>query len=293
MKKQFKEIKFKNKNRSKSHFDLVKLEDVLKQRPTDHNQFDFHKLSFYVILLCTQKEGVYNVNFKDYDMKKGTLFTLRKDSIHKFYKSKAKGVLLLLTENFILNQSNQLEASKTFLLFNEMLASPKLQLNEVECGEIMTLINLIKKEYFDTDDDYSLNIVRSFIQVIITKLFRIKSKDNVVFDNHKYLSMFLQLQALVEKECFNHKKVSFFAKEMGVTTKTLNNVTQSIIHKSAKTFINDIVVIQSKRLIINSQNSLTEIAYQVGFDEPTNFFKFFKKYTGESPSQFRTSCKSV
>jgi len=105
--------------------------------------------------------------------------------------------------------------------------------------------------------------------------------------------MFLQLQELVENECFNHKKVSFYAKEMGVTTKTLNNVTQSIIHKSAKTFINDIVVIQSKRLIINSQNSLTEIAYQVGFDEPTNFFKFFKKYTGESPSQFRTSCKSV
>ncbi len=293
MKKQFKEIKFENKNSLKSHFDLVKLEDILKLKPTDHNQFDFHKLSFYVILLHTQKEGMYNVNFKDYDFKKGTLFTLRKDNIHKFYQSKAKGVLLIFTENFILNNSSESEISKTFLLFNEMLASPKLQLDEVEYNEVITLINLIKEEYFAVTDDYSLDILRSFIQVIITKLFRIKSKDNIVFENNKYLSMFLELQNLVEKECFNHKKVSYYAKEIGVTTKTLNNVTQSILHKTAKTFINEIVIVQSKRLIINSQDSLTEIAYQVGFDDPTNFFKYFRKYTDQSPSEFRASCQTT
>ena len=293
MKKKVKEIKFENKYSAQSHFDFVKLEDILKIKPSDHNQFDFHKLSFFVILLHTQKEGVYNVNFKDYDFKKGTLFTLRKESIHKFYKSKAKGVLLIFTDNFILNHSSQSEVSKTFLLFNEMLASPRLQLNEVEYKEIITLVNLIKEEYFTSNDDYSLNIVRNFIRVIITKLFRIKSKSNIVFDNHKYLSQFLKLQQLVENECFNHKKVSFYAREMGVTTKTLNNITQSILHKSAKSFINEIVIIQSKRLIINSQDSLTEIAYQAGFDEPTNFFKYFRKYTGLSPSEFRNSCQAV
>ena len=99
--------------------------------------------------------------------------------------------------------------------------------------------------------------------------------------------MFLEFQELVEKECFNHKKVSFFVNKIGITNKTLNNITQSIIHKSAKSIINDIVIIQSKRLIINSQATLTEIAYQVGFDEPTNFFKYFRKYVGVSPSQFR------
>lgn len=293
MKQQFKEIKFENKYSRKSHFDLVKLEDILKLIPRDHSQFDFHKLSFYAILLHTQKEGVYNINFKDYDFKKGTLFTLRKETIHKFYKSNAKGILLIFTENFIVNYTNELETSKTFLLFNELLASPKLQLNEAEFKEIMTLVNLVEEEYFAINDNYSLAIIRNFIQVVITKLFRIKSKNHIVFDNHKYLSKFLQLQELVEKMCFNHKKVSFYAKEMGVTSKTLNNITQSILHKSAKTFINEIVIIQSKRLIINSQDSLTEIAYQVGFDEPTNFFKYFRKYTGLSPSEFRTSCKSA
>lgn len=292
MKKEFKEIKFVNSKTKKFQFDCISYEDLLKKKPGDHSQFEFHKLSFYVILLFSKNTGEYNLNFKDYKIEKGTLFTLRKDNIHKFYNNKAKGHLLVFTENFILNHTNQIEASKTFLLFNEMLASPKLQLDEAEFGEIMTLIKLIKEEFFDARDDYSLSIVRSYIQVIITKLFRIKAKNQVVFDKQKHLTKFLQFQELVEKECFNHKKVNFYAKEMGVTTKTLNNVTQSIIHKSAKSFINEIVIIQSKRLIINSQDSLTEIAYQVGFDEPTNFFKYFKKYAGVSPSQFKDSCGS-
>ncbi len=287
MKEQFKKINFENKNTKTFQFDVVDFEDILKRNPKDHNQFEFHRISFYVLLLITHNEGKYNLNFKDYEIKKGTLFTLRKDNIHKFYKSDAKGMLLVFTENFIINHSNKVEASKLFLLFNEMLASPKLELDEVEYDEMIRLINLIKEEYFSVNDGYSSNIVRNFIQIIISKLFRIKSKDNVVFDNNKYLSMFLELQAMVEEHSFTNKKVSFYANKMGVTTKTLNNVTQSIIHKSAKAFINDIVIIQSKRLIINSQDSLTEIAYQVGFDESSNFFKYFRKYTGFSPSQFR------
>ena len=287
MKKEFKEVNFENKNKQGFYFDFVTLEEMLTKAEIDHNQFEYHKIGFYLIFLVTENEGVYNLNFKDYHFKKATLFTLRKDSIHKFYKNKAKGVLLVFTENFIVNHSNKLEASKIFLLFNEMLASQKLQLNEVDYNEIIVLINLIKEEYFGVNDNYSPNIVRGLVQVIITKLFRIKSKDNFIFDKKKYLSTFMDFQELVEKNCFKYKKVTFFADKMGITTKTLNNVTQRVVHKSAKSVINDIVIIHSKRLIINSQNSLTEIAYKIGFDEPTNFFKYFKKYTGVSPSQFR------
>ena len=290
MKQEFKKIKF-DKSTGKFQFDCVNYEDVLKKTPTDHNQFKFHKVSFFVLLLITENDCIHNLNFKDYQLKKGTLITIRKDDIHKFYKSNAKGILLIFTENFVVNHANKLEVSKTLLLFNEMLASPEIQLNGVEYNEIMSLISLIREEYagVNDDDNYASSIVRKFVQILVIKLFRIKSKCNIVFANSKYLSMFLAFQALVEKHCFEDKRVSFYAKKMGFTTKTLNNATQSIIQKTAKSLINDIVIIQSKRLIINSQDSLTEISYQVGFDEPTNFFKYFIKYAGVSPSQFRAT----
>ncbi len=74
---------------------------------------------------------------------------------------------------------------------------------------------------------------------------------------------------------------------MGVTSKTLNNITQSIIGKPVKSFIDEILILQIKRLIINSQLSLTEIAYHVGFDSSTKFFKFFRKRTQLSPKEFK------
>ncbi len=293
MKKNFKEITFANKEKESFQFDLVSFQDLLKKKPSDHSQFEFHKLSFFAIFIITEKEGKYNLNFNDYEYKKGTLFTVRKDNIHKFYQSKAKGKLLVFTENFIVNHSNKLEASKLFMLFNEMLASPKLELNNMEFKEVLALIELIKEENVGVNDRYSPSIVRNFVQILITKLFRIKSKNHLVFDDNKYLTKFLELQKLVEADCFNNKKVSYYANIMGVTSKTLNNITQSIIHRTAKSFINEIVIIQCKRLIINSQDSLTEIAYQVGFNESTNFFKYFTKYTGVSPSQFRTTYQTV
>lgn len=85
MKQQFKEIKF-DKSTSGFQFDLVNFEDILKLRPKDHNQFEFHRVSFYVILLFTESKGNYNLNFKEYTFEKRTLFTLRKDNVHKFYK---------------------------------------------------------------------------------------------------------------------------------------------------------------------------------------------------------------
>ncbi len=286
MKEEFKEIKF-DKSTSDFQFDVVSLQDLLKKKPKDHSQFEFHKISFYVIFLVTHNSGTYNLNFKDHTLKKGTLFTLRKDNIHKFYKSKAKGILLVFTENFIVNHASAVDVSKIFLLFNEMIATPKLQLNDSELKEIMSFIGLIKDEYIGTKDNFSSNIIRNLIQVIITRLMRIKSKSNHVFEDNKYLTLFLEFQALIETEGFSNKKVSYFANKMGVSNKTLNNVTQSIIRKSAKALINDIIIIQSKRLIINSADSLSTISYQMGFDEPTNFFKYFKKYTGLSPKQFR------
>ncbi len=286
-----KEIAFKNKQDNSYRFDLVDLEDILTLNPKDHNQFDHHKISFYVIVLITHENGIHCINYTDYSYKKGTVFTLRKNNIHKFYKTNAKGKFLVFTEDFIIQYSDKGETLKLFQLFNEMLGSPKLQLNSNDFVEIENLVGQISKEYSDLKSTYSIEIIRCLMQVLILKLFRIKSKNNHNLKGKKYHLKFISLQELIEKECFESKKVSYYAHKIGVTTKTLNNITQSVIGRSAKSFIDEIVILQIKRLLINSQLSFTEIAYQAGFDTPTNFFKYFRKKTGLSPKQFKETCK--
>jgi len=287
MQDNFTEIKFNNENNSKSHFDVVDLEDVLKKQPTSHSQFEYHRLSFYLVLLFTEGNGKYNVNFNDYEFEKGSLFTVRRDNAHKFYHTNAKGVLLLFTENFLLDHSNRFEVSKVLLLFNELLTSPKIQLAQTDFEEVLKLVGQIKKEYLNVDDPHTPFIVRGLFQIILAKLFRIKSSTNLSFKNDKYLPLFIDFQELLEDHCFSNRKVKFYAGRMGITTKTLNKITQAIIHKPAKAYISETFIIKSKRLIINTNQSFTEIAYKVGFEDPSNFFKYFIKYAGISPSRFK------
>ena len=284
---QIKEIDFKKKKADNFYFDLIDLEDILQRKPKDHNQFEHHKISFFVIVIITHGKGKHSINYKDYDYKKGTVFTLRKNNIHKFYKTNAQGKFLVFTENFVIRYADKIETLKLFQLFNEMLVSPKLQLNNSDFAEIISLVHQIEKEYLQVRDDHSIEIIRNLTQVIIHKLFRIKSKNKEILRDKKYQSKFITLQKLIEKHCFESKKVAYYAKKMSVTSKTLNNITQNTIDKSAKSFIDEVLILQIKRLIINSDLSFTEIAYQAGFDDSTNFFKYFRKKTGRSPKQFK------
>ncbi|SNR16685.1 AraC family transcriptional regulator [Tenacibaculum jejuense] len=285
--KPIKQVTFKKKNKDHLYFDLVDLSSIIHLKPSDHNQFEHHKVSFYVMVFISKGEGIHNINYQDYSYQKGTIFTLRKNNIHKFYKSEASGKILVFTEDFIIKYSDKFETLKLFQLFNEMLSAPKIQLNSSEFEEIRKIVLQINIEFSNSNDSYSTPIIRSLVQVLILKLLQIKSKSNTNFDNKNYHLKFTKLQELIEKECFESKKVSFYAEKLGVSSKTLNNITQSIVGKSTKAFIDEILILQIKRLIINSQLSLTEIAYHVGFDSPTNFFKYFRKRTQLSPKEFK------
>jgi len=260
MKRLIKEIDSPKTKIDNCHFDIVDLEDIFRRKPKDHHQFAHHKISFYVIIIITDKKGKHSINYRDYTYDKGTVFTLRKDNIHKFYKTNAKGKFLIFTEDFIARYTDKIEILKPFQLFNEILGTPKLQLNKSDYDEIENLIYQIEKECVGVKDNFSSEITRCLIQVLLHKLFRLKSHGSNNLENKNYYLKFIALQELVEKECFKSKKVSYYANKMGVTPRTLNNTTQSIIGKHAKSFIDDIVILQIKKLLINSKLSFTKIA---------------------------------
>lgn len=284
------QIKFQNTNKPTSQFDFVKLEELFKRNDIDHSIENLHKVGFYAILFITEGNGYHTIDFTDYPCSKGTIITIRKDQIHKFFRSDyLKGSLLLFTDEFLVSYLEKLEAQKVLQLFNELLGSPKLQLNETEFGDIHQIIYRIKNEYLEVNDNFSLGIIRSGLHVLVTKLFRIKSRTGKMDVEKKYLKAFIKFQKLVEQNADKSNKVHHFAKKLGVSAKTLNNITRSILDKSAKEFIDDIAIKQIKRLLINTKLSIKEIAFESGFKETTNFYKYFKRHTKFTPEQFRAS----
>lgn len=280
------QVKFDNRYLPNSNFDLVLLQELFS-RGIEEELTNIHQVNFYILIFITDNKGKHTIDFTNYPYQKGSVLTIRKDQIQKFYLSDAEGFLLFFTEDFISSYLEQQEALKTLQLFNELLAAPKIQLNETEYTDLLQLITQIKTEYFNVIDTYSLGIIRSLLHILIAKLYRTKSNQKSSLQSRKYLSEFIHFQTLVEQHCFETKKVKNYAQKMGITTKTLNNIVQEIIHQSAKVFIDQILITRIKRLLIHSTLSIKEIAYTVGFEEPTNFYKYFKKLTQHSPDAFR------
>ncbi|MEL7118347.1 MAG: helix-turn-helix transcriptional regulator [Bacteroidota bacterium] len=285
-----KHIKFQNRQNPRSGFDLVDYEYILNYGKSDHSPFRPHIIEFFNVFLIQEGDGKHSIDFIDYPFERGTLFTIRKDQIHWYHQIKeAKGKILIFTYEFLGSHLEKQEGLKTLQLFNEFLGVPKIQLSATELNEINQLIERMSKEYFIINDHYSLEIIRSELLILLAKLYRIKSANNQVIGNRRYLSEFIVLQRLVEQNVVKTLRVKDYASMMGLSTKTLNTITQNIINKSAKAFIDEICATQIKRLLINTDLSIKEIAYQTGFEETTNFYKYFKRQTNTTPERFRSS----
>lgn len=245
-----------------------------------------------MLFIITKGKGTHTIDYKDYSYKEGTVFSLRKGVTHKFTKSSnTSGELLIFTEDFIIKHIGKLDGLKSMQLFNELLESPKIQLSKVTYLEVKTILKQLNTENQFEKDIYSSSIKRSLLHVLVSKIFREKINQKNSNTNSKYLNQFLTFQNLIEQQWIENKKALNYAKQMSITPKTLNNIVKTTIKKSAKSLIDDIVTTQIKHLLINTELSVTEIAYQSGFDDPTNFFKYFKKNTSLSPNQFRKSHK--
>lgn len=286
-------IGFEKDDKSQPFFDIVSLHDVLDRKPTDHSQFEHHRITFYAILIITDGEGVHCVNFSDYPFKKGVVFALRPEHIHKFFRSNAKGKLLLFSDHFALQYMGQQNSGKLFQLFNEHVASPKIELDSVELQRVLQCLEGLEREYISKRDVFSNEIIRGYLLVVLTQLLRAKCLEEEVFNKTKYIQDFIVFEKLVEENCAHTRMVSFYCEKMHLTTRTLNNVTHGVARKSAKNVIIDISLSKIKRLLMNQELSINQISFEMGFQETSHFFKFFRQHAGQTPKQFRIDSYAV
>lgn len=282
-------ISFDRKKVPDIDFEILPLESILQRTGLAHDPKRPHKVNFYLLILITAGTGKHTIDFKEYALAPGSVLTIRKDQVQCFHEGDQKGHLLLFTEEYLLSYLDTNSIGKTAELFNELLFSQHTRLNEIQFEEALTIVQQIEQEFDQPLDEHTPGITRNFLQVLVSKIHRIRSSTLGLVPDHKYTHQLLALQRLVETDSGKSRSVQYYAELMSVTTKTLNNITQRMIDKSAKQFIDDIFALKIKRLLINTNDSIKEIAYQSGFEEPSNLFKFFKRQTLQTPEAFRQS----
>ncbi len=287
------EIKFEDQQINPTNIEIISFESLKRKvdSPHNHNPYKPHRLKFNAIFLIAEgKEGHHNIDFEDYPYTRGSIILLSKEQIHSFVDlPKAnEGFLLLFTEDFFL----EVGATYPFLvnhLYNSQLYYPIINLGDEKFKELYALVIKIKKDVSSKNKSIRSEIAKSYFKILLLELFHCRTKKNEIIEKSPYLEEFIQFQQALKTNIHKERKVKFYAQQLNVTTKQLNVITQSTINLSAKEFIISTVILEAKKYLKDPDFSSKEVAYKLGFDEPTNFTKFFKKHTQMLPSEFTTS----
>ncbi len=282
-------IDFVNWLEKKSDFQIVTNKEVFVEKPMPgHSRFKPHRIHFYSIIFIRSGEGNHFIDFKTYTYKKGTIFFLAREQVHSFeWNINRDARFITFTEDFF--QKSRLGSTliqKTGL-FNYHMNEPKLQLNDKQFEVFDELLNRIEKEYKEIDDIVTEEIILSALRIFLCLAERIRILQKQNLPVSKYHEEFVHFQSLIKEHLFESRMVQFYAKKLNYSTKKLNRMSQDVVQLSAKEYINDMLIMEIKRFLMNTTLSVKEIAYKTGFEETTNFVKYFKKYTQKTPSQFR------
>ncbi len=98
---------------------------------------------------------------------------------------------------------------------------------------------------------------------------------------------FLQFRAAVEQSFSKTRHVADYANDLGYTPRTLTRAALASAGVGAKAFIDRRVILEAQRLLAHSDEPVTQIARQLGFEDLSNFNKYFAERTGTTPAAFR------
>jgi len=128
-------------------------------------------------------------------------------------------------------------------------------------------------------------LVQQQLGVFLTWLSSVYSPQNALPDLPK--QRWQAFCALLETHFSTQHQLAFYADALSCHEKTLNQTCRQYAGQTAKQFVNQRILLESKRLLAYTKASVKEIAWQLGFEEATHFGKFFKKEMQKTPLEFR------
>lgn len=196
---------------------------------------------------------------------KGKILTLSSSFLEKFFGNSPL-VLLELNNTRIVTE---FDATNSFESTNFFVESMFHEMNE----------DLPEKKM----------VLQCYLNLLLSLIYRLlkKKSERITSLNNKNIRHFRTFQKSVKESYTPMKSIKEYARELNITTAHLNRICQSTVGKPALHIIHDFLVLEAEKFLKHTDLHISEIAYRLNFEDPAYFSRFFRKYTGVSPKQFR------
>ncbi len=261
----------------------------LKHFINHHKDIKFpHRHSFYQVLYITEGQGSHIIDFENHIVKKGMIYFLAPGQVHEWlFSENTNGVLINFNENLFSSFLTNSHYLNDFPFFTANGLHSSLDLSaDGSLEKIEELLITIQKEFLSCEE-CKLDLIKTLLlQVFLLINRKVKLNQNTPANKNNYL-VYRNFEKLLEQHFTKIRMPKDYANLLFVTPNHLNALCNQLFGKSAGDIIRNRVLLEAKRLLVNSTQNINEIAWYLNFEDNSYFSKFFKKYEGITPDEFR------
>lgn len=273
----------------KLQFEIFPLKEYLIGSP--HNTRQPHVHSFYQIIWFRQGLGKHYVDFNEYEVKDNSLFFISKGQIHYFDETYPDGYIIHFNESFMAYNENFTDVFLKHNIFHSFEKEPLFIVKQADSKELYNIVAQMQNEMWTPNQfahsDY-LKVLLHLFLILIQRFGIRKDCSGLTMNNPSHI-LFVNFRKLLEENFRKINTVAEYAGLLNVSTKTLANYTKDIAHQTPLEIINDRLILEAKRLLSYSEKNVNEVGFELGFEDPSYFVKFFKRHVKMSPRDFRLS----
>lgn len=250
-----------------------------------------HKHSYFAVVWSFNSSGKHLIDFKEFAFEPNSIFIVNPGQVHQIISDpKPEGYLILFTPEFLAGS----KYSGSIIQRLKFLSQPDNSLPLTATKETADML----KNFADgmMDAFHSGNNLRYETIEAYLKLFLIKCDEHFFNLNNNDKSGAIagnpvaeSFKIMVNNSFNKYHKVKDYAQELNITPNYLSEVIKSSTGQSPKEYIQARVLTEAKRMILFTDRSIKEIGYDLGFEDPSQFSRFFKDSTGLNFKEFKDS----
>lgn len=252
------------------------------------------RTNYFAFLLIEDAEGSYKIDNLQFDLKPRSFYFTLPGHLKSFNLRKdSHGYMITFSEKFL----RQFHAGDLFKEFPFLLAEtvPVMYPPKEVFDDLKLLYTNIQREYI-SESSYKYPIIGNLLFALLLKvkelLYKFQHKVSLENRSGEIVRLFKQsldshFRALAEGSSGISLEVKNFASEINISQDHLTKTIKIETGKSVSAWIDERLVSEAQSLLLQTDLPINDIAYRLTFKEPTNFTKYFKKFTGETPKSYR------
>jgi AraC family transcriptional regulator, transcriptional activator of pobA len=248
-----------------------------------------HRHNYYSVIWPFSGSGKHIIDFQEYPILPDHVFFVSPNQVHQVLISSAlTGYVILFTTEFLDRNSIRNDFIANLKLFRKSDETPPLPLDDKMASTLRSFADNMWNAFNDQTDMF-LETIGAYL-----KLFLIECNGHCSLTPGSNLqnievskNLVKNFKDLVEKEYSKSHQVKYYAESLNITPNYLNEVIKSSMNVPAKEFIQARLILEAKRLVVFTEKSAKEIGFDLGFEDPSHFSKFFRSNTGQSLQEFK------